>query len=277
MNPWVGCHKVSAGCDNCYAEDLVNRLPSFDHDFGDVKIHLNRLTAIRKMRPHTTAEGKRPYLCFVNSMSDFWHQAVPDSAIHTALDAFEAAPHTIFQVLTKRPIRARQILTARYGNAGVPRNVWIGVSAEDNRVAARLNILRTIKDRTGGGGTFFVSVEPIVGPTDELDFTGCDWVITGGESGPRARVMERPWLLSALERAQRAGAAIWHKQNGSAFGSHPNSHQVPRHITKPAEQMRWLRQNGLEVLPDEKGGATVDGKTYREMPRSYYEIAEELN
>lgn len=278
LNAWVGCDKVSAGCDNCYAEALVNRImpSSFGHRFEDVRLHLKRLDQLSKMKPHKDADGRlTPYLSFVNSMSDFWHDAVPDEAIHKALDAFEAHPKTIFQVLTKRPIRARKILVGRYSNSGVPANIWIGASVEDNRVAARLNILRSIRERTGGGGTFFASVEPIIGPTDQVDFEGIGWVITGGESGARARIMERPWLVSALERAQEAGAAIWHKQSGQPR-SHPNLSEAPA-SPKITERFRWLVENGWEKLPEEKGGATIDKRTYREFPPSYHALTKELN
>lgn len=271
----VGCHKVSAGCDNCYAEGLVNRLSSFGQRFDEVKLKLDRLDHVRRFRPLVSVDGLRPHMVFVNSMSDFWHDTIPDDVIARILDVMEAHPHIVFQILTKRPIRARRLLTARYLGKGIPRHIWIGVSTEDNRVAARLNIMRTIRERTGGG-TFFVSVEPIIGPTDALDFTGMDWVITGGESGPGARRMERSWLMAAVQTAQRQGAALWHKQSGTV-ASHPNIDKVPARIVKQADQFRWLRDHGWEVLPAEKGGATIDRQTYRELPRAYYDITASMN
>jgi len=271
----VGCHKVSAGCDHCYAEGLVNRLSSFGQRFDEVKLKLDRLDHVRKFRPIVGPDGLLPHMVFVNSMSDFWHDAIPEDAIARILDVMEAHPFVVFQILTKRPIRARRLLTARYGGKGIPPHIWIGVSTEDNRVAARLNVMRSVRERCGGG-TFFVSVEPIVGPTNELDFTGMDWVITGGESGPGARRMERAWLTDALDRAQRAGAAIWHKQSGT-IASHPDIDKVPDRITKPADKFRWLRENGWEWLPQEKGGATVYRMTYRNLPRAYYQIKEVMN
>jgi protein gp37 len=272
----TGCHKVSSGCDHCYAEAMVNRWPSFGHRFDEVKLHLDRLKDIRKFRPLVGPEGLLPHMVFVNSMSDFWHDAIPDDAIARILDVMEAHPAIIFQILTKRPIRARKILTARYLGKGIPRHIWIGVSTEDNRVAARLNIMRSIKQRTGSG-TFFVSVEPIVGPTDALDFTDMDQVITGGESGPGARRMERAWLMAAVETAKRQGAALWHKQNGTHPASHPNIDKVPARIVKPAARFRWLRDFGWEVLPGEKGGGTIDRMTYRELPRAYYDTRDAMN
>ncbi len=166
------------------------------------------------------------------------------------------------------------MLTERYGNSDVPANMWIGFSVEDNRVAARLNVLRSIKERTGGGMTAFVSVEPIVGPTDQIDFTGIDWVIIGGESGPNARVMQREWLLPAIENAQKAGARIWLKQHGTMH-SHPNLSEAPGQ--KITERFKWLVEHGWEVLPDEKGGATVDRATYRDLPLSYDQLKARMN
>jgi protein gp37 len=278
INPWVGCNKVSAGCDHCYAETLVNRLQgtaSFKHPFDKVTLHLDRLEQLRKMGPKMEGGRRRPFLAFVNSMSDMWHDDVPESALHLALDAFEANPFTVFQILTKRPIRARQVLVNRYGNSGIPANIWIGVSAEDNRVAKRLDIMRSIRDRTGGNGTFFVSVEPIVGPTDMLNFDGFDWVILGGESGPGARVMLRDWLMAALTRAEGQGAALWYKQAGQPR-SHPNLSEAPLNMNLTS-RFQWLVDNGWEKLPDEKGGATVDRLTYRHLPPAYHALEGRLN
>jgi protein gp37 len=212
---------------------------------------------------------------FTNSMSDAWHDKIPDDVIHKVLDVMEAHPLVQFQVLTKRIIRARKILVARY-RQGVPANFWIGVSAEDNRVAARLNVLRSIKDRTGGNMTAFVSVEPIIGPTDALDFTGIDWAIWGGESGPRARTMEPDWLLAGLERARSAGSAIWLKQHGT-IRSNPLLPLAPPGLGITAK-FQWLIDNGHELLGKEKGGATLaNGVTYREFPPQYHAAKMALN
>ena len=273
----VGCTKVSAGCDNCYASALVgNTRFNFGHAFEDLQLHPNRLAHVGRFRPIPAGDGTRlPHLVFTNSMSDAWHEKIPTEFIHKVLDVMEAHPTTIFQVLTKRPIRARQILVDRYGNSGIPANFWVGVSAEDNRVAARLNVLRSIKERTGGTMTAFVSVEPIVGPTDALNFTGIDWVITGGESGGGARVMQTEWLMPAVENAKLAGAALWHKQHGTPW-SHPLLHFAPHGGIR--SRFQWLVDQGYELLPDEKGGATLRGKvTWREFPAHYHAATAALN
>jgi protein gp37 len=262
---------VSAGCDHCYAEEIVGRW-DFGHTFDQVKLHLERLPHVRRFKPLPDGQGGfNPHMVFVNSMSDFWHDAISNEVIYQILDVMEANRHVVFQILTKRPIRARRLLTGRYGGKGIPSHIWIGVSAEDNRVAKRLDIMRTIKQRCGGG-TFFVSVEPIVGPTDQIDFADMDWIITGGESGPKARTMERPWLMSVLDTQT---APIWHKQSGTVR-SHPNIDKVPSRYLKPADQFRWLRDNGWELLPQEKGGATADRMTWRHLPQAYYDLKQAM-
>ena len=277
LNPWVGCIAVSAGCDNCYAKRLVtaDRGGVFRHPFEEVRIHLDRLAQLRRFQPIAEKSGAlRPRLVFVNSISDFFFEQVPDHVIHTTLDAFERYPCTVFQILTKRPIRARRLLVDRY-RGGIPENIWIGMSCEDNRVAARLNVLRSIKERTGGTMTAFVSVEPIVGPTDAIDFTDLDWIITGGESGPGARIMQRDWLMPSIEQAQRRGIRLWHKQSGT-MRSHPNLAESPEELGITA-RFRWLIEHGFEVLSHEKGGATVDRAIYRDLPLSYDRLTARMN
>jgi protein gp37 len=270
----VGCVAVSEGCKHCYAQTLVEQ--RWRKRFDVVEMHLERLADVRKFRPLVGPDGLLPHMVFVNSLSDFFFEQVPDAAMHTVLDTMERYPTVQWQILTKRPIKARNILVGRYSGRGIPRHIWIGVTAEDNRVSKRLDILRTIGDRTGGDPTLFASVEPIVGPTDELDFSGLSWVITGGESGPGARRMERAWLLAAVDQARRQGVSLWHKQNGTV-ASHTNIGLVPRGIIMPGERLRWLVDHGWEKLPAEKGGATIDRETYRELPKVFHEIREEMN
>lgn len=271
----IGCHKVSAGCDHCYAETLVNRLPVFAQSFNEVRLRLERLKDVRRFKPIRDGAGVlSPHMVFVNSLSDFWHDAIPDAVVFQILDVMEAHPSVIFQILTKRPIRARKLLVDRYRGKGIPSHIWIGVTVEDNQVAKRLDVWRTIQQRTGGG-TFFVSVEPIVGPTNGLDFAGMAWVITGGESGPRARTMDPAWLRCAIAGARHAGAAVWHKQNGK-IASHPDLNQAPAALGLTA-RYQWLIDNGWERLPKEKGGATTGRTTYRELPAPFHTLKAALN
>jgi protein gp37 len=278
LNAVIGCSKVSAGCDSCYASRLVtiNRGNVFRKPFDEPDIRLERLQQLRKLGPIREADGNvRPRMIFTNSISDIFWEKVPDDVIHKQLDAFEQHPRTVFQLLSKRPIRARKLLVDRYSNSGVPANLWIGFSVEQNQVAARLNVLRSIKDRTGGNMTAFVSVEPLIGPSNEIDFTGIDWCILGGESGPGARIMQRQWLLDALGNAEKAGSRIWLKQHGTMH-SHPNLSETPSHW-RITERFKWLVANGWEHLPDEKGGATADHTTWRDLPLSYDRLKAKLS
>lgn len=292
----TGCTKVSDGCRHCYAEAMNERFkptgnPSPDtpagralatraktwRPFNEVALRLDRLAEARRFTPLWDAGGqkRRPRLVFINSVSDWAHDAIPDDVLHKVFDVMEGTPETIYQCLTKRPVRARKFLVDRYKN-GIPPNVWIGCSVEDNRVAARLNVIRSIKERTGGGGTFFASVEPIIGPTDAIDFEGIAWAIAGGESGPRARIMERPWLTATVNAARKGDIALWLKQHGQA-GSHPNLDQAPAALGIKA-RFQWLIDNGWEKLGrEEKGGATLDKSTYRQLPPHYHELTRTLN
>lgn len=277
LNLTVGCTEVSPGCDNCYARELVNGRfrYAFKAPFHEVVLHEQRLRDLRKFKPQRDDNGRMtPPMIFVNSLSDFWHDAIPDDFIDRVLDEFERWPDTVFQILTKRPIRMRRVLTRRYANRGVPDHLWFGVTAECNEVAKRLDILRSTLERVGDF-TAFASVEPIVGATDKLDFSGLSWVITGGESGLRSREMLRSWLMPPIEQALSRGIALWHKQNGSKL-SHPNFKEAPPRGSI-AQRFGWLIEHGWEVLPEEKGGATVDRKTYRELPPSYHRIADRLS
>jgi protein gp37 len=271
-NPVTGCTKVSAGCLNCYAERLTNRLQG--GGFEIVRMHPNRLAQVGKFRPLPDRRGKRPHMVFVNSMSDLFHQDITEAFVNQIFDTMEGQPLTIFQCLTKRTVRMRKYLVDRYASTGLPANIWIGTSVESNDVKARIDILRSIPERIGPV-TAFLSVEPIVGPTDQLDFSDLQWIITGGESGPSCRVMERSWLMASVEEAQKRGVALFHKQSGS-IRSHPNFAEAPVELGLKA-RFDWLVANGWEVLPDEKGGATIDHKTYRELPPHYHQLNERLN
>jgi|SRR5579864_3014571 len=278
LNLTVGCTKVSAACDFCYAEDWVHRgLHQGNRDFETLRFFPKRLADLRRFAPAKNAAGEiEPKWVFVNSLSDFWHEQIPDEFIDDALDAFEQHPQVILQILTKRPVRMRKHVQARYGNRGVPANFWLGVSAEDSRVKGRLNILRRLKDQVGEF-TAFTSVEPIVAPCDELDFTGIDWVLTGGESGRHARDMLFPWLEQANEKALGAGIPLHFKQYGT-----PRNNPYVRHIMEQtgataANAFRDAVAFGRELAPNEKGGATYKGRVIQEKPAHFYRLKAEFN
>jgi protein gp37 len=143
LNLTVGCSHMSAACDFCYAEAMVNRGLHGFRDFETLRFYPERLRDLPKFRPFRGADGLLyPHLVFVDSMSDFWHEQIPDDFIHNALDAFELYPTTIFPILTKRAGRMRRFIYDRYGSRGVPAHIWLGVTCEDNRVKRLLDILR---------------------------------------------------------------------------------------------------------------------------------------
>jgi len=277
LNLTVGCTKVSAACDHCYAETLVRRGIVGSRDFTTLAFYPQRVKDLRRFRPGPNAEGEiEPKMVFVNSLSDFWHEQIPDAFIHDALDGFETFPTVILQILTKRPVRMRKMIQERYGNRGVPEHFWLGVSAEDNRVKGRLNILRRLKDQVGAF-TAFVSVEPIVAPCDELDYTGIDWVLTGGESGPKARPMQFEWLEQANEKALTANIPLHFKQYG-----HPRNNPLVVQLARRNDcsiMQAWQTacEKRFEQAPDEKGGATYKGQVIRQKPAHWHALKDRLN
>jgi protein gp37 len=208
-NPVTGCDQVSAGCDHCYALTLAARLKAMgsqkyqnDGDprtsgpgFG-VSVHPDELTA-----PH---RWRRSRLVFVNSMSDLFHPKVPTDFIMAVFDVMANTPQHTYQVLTKRPKRARTLLRER-----LPANVWMGVSVEEDRFTERIQVLREIP-----AAIRFVSCEPLLGPLPSLDLTGIDWVIVGGESGRDARPMRPEWAIAIRDNCAAAGVRFFFKQWG---------------------------------------------------------------
>jgi protein gp37 len=200
-NPTTGCAKVSEGCRNCYADRLAHRLqamgnPKFQNGF-DVTIHPGALDQPRKWR--------RPRRIFVDSMSDLFHEDVPDDFVRQVFDVMAREERHTFQVLTKRPERAASLA------AGLPwsPNIWLGVSVEDGRVLHRVDALRSIP-----AAVRFLSIEPLIGPIGDLDLNGIHWVIVGGESGPGHRPCSPQWVRSVRDQCVAAGVPFFFKQWG---------------------------------------------------------------
>lgn len=231
-NPTTGCDRISAGCDHCYALTLAKRLKAMgsakyqtDGDpetsgpgFG-LAVHAGAL--------HEPRSWRAPRTVFVNSMSDLFHGDVPETFIGSVWDTMAAAPQHTYQILTKRPARARTILNGwasrswvfrRYDLMwcgpldGPLRNVWLGTSIESNDHVGRAHHLRQTPATVR-----FVSAEPLLGPLPSLDLTGIDWLIIGGESGPGARPMDLGWARDLRDMAQANGTAIFVKQLGSVW------------------------------------------------------------
>ena len=271
-NPSWGCDAVSAGCDNCYAERLANRLAG--HFQVELKPNALKPATIRKLGPIKEDDGTvRPRLVFVNSMSDIFHEKIPDSWLDQCFDIMENMPGTIWQMLTKRPVRMKNYATARYGKHGSPPNLWFGVSVEDNNVKGRLNVLRRIEHQIGC--TAFVSIEPLIGSVSEIDLEHISWVIIGGESGYHRRQMMIAWVYTAISKAREADAAIWFKQFGH-YRDNP-AYQSAREGRSHEEAVAYIVRTGHELHPEEKGGATLNGEILHELPESYHRLKIKMN
>jgi protein gp37 len=152
------------------------------------------------------ASWKRPRVIFVNSMSDLFHERVPDDFIGKVWSVMAAANHHTYQILTKRPDRMR-----RLSRSLVPTlpNVWLGTSVESRDYLDRLDLLRDTS-----AAIRFASFEPLLGALGEPSLKGIDWAIVGGESGPGARPIERAWVEEIRDACERSGTAFFFKQWG---------------------------------------------------------------
>ena len=201
-NPSVGCTKISPGCKHCYAESMSKRLkamgtPGYENGF--------RLTMLAE-RLQEPLQRKKPTVYFVNSMSDLFHQSVPDAFIDQVFDVISRCPKHTFQILTKRAER----LANYAANLKLPRNAWLGVSVEDKKYGVpRIEHLRRVQ-----ASVRFLSVEPLLEAIGPIDLTGIHWVIVGGESGPKSRPMRLQWVLDIKRQCEAQEAQFFFKQWG---------------------------------------------------------------
>lgn len=206
-NPVTGCSKVSPGCANCYAETLSLRFGWSAKPWTpanateNVILHAERLLLPTRWR--------QPRRVFVNSMSDLFHELVPDPYIRQVFEVMVRCPRHEFQVLTKRPERMRALQGLWTGRHESPPNVWLGTSIENDRWVGRADDLRATS-----AAVRFISAEPLLGPLPSLDLTGIDWLIVGGESGVRRRPIQPDWVRDLRDRAVDAGVAFFFKQWG---------------------------------------------------------------
>jgi protein gp37 len=231
-NPVTGCSKVSPGCAHCYAETFAERwrgIPGHPYEQGfDLKLWPARLDIPGRWR--------KPSVIFVNSMSDLFHEDIPEAYIERVFVRMMLAGQHTFQVLTKRPERMADVVPRIYESlsrqspdrVGPLPNVWLGVSIENRRFVGRADLLRRVP-----AAVRFISAEPLLGPlrhTDvyedgctsyadgyadaELDLTGIDWLICGGESGPKARPMDLAWARDLRDACATTGVPFFLKQLG---------------------------------------------------------------
>ena len=204
-NPVTGCTKIGPGCDNCYAERFAER-------FRGVRGHPYEQgfdLTLRSERLSQPARWRRPRMIFVNSMSDLFHKMVPDRFVDKVFDVMEGAHHHVYQVLTKRSSRLANYINRRYSQVPAPRHIWLGVSVEDRLRAKRIRHLQR-----ANATIRFLSIEPLLGRLGPVDLTGIDWVILGGESGPRSRPMDIAWARDVRDQCAAQGVQFFFKQWG---------------------------------------------------------------
>lgn len=200
-NPVTGCTKISRGCQHCYAERMALRLQAM----GNPRYRSGFRTTLHPDQLDLPLRWRRPQMIFVNSMSDLFHRDVSAEFVARAFDVMAKASWHTFQILTKRAKR----LASFAPKLPWPPNVWMGVTIEAQEYAWRADCLREVP-----AAVRFLSLEPLLGPIAELDLSGVDWVILGGESGPRARAMKAEWARSVRDQCLSAGVPFFFKQWG---------------------------------------------------------------
>ena len=204
-NPVTGCTKISAGCEHCYAERFSERFRGTSGHPFEMGFDLT----LRPERVDQPLSWRSPRRIFVNSMSDLFHQAIPDEFITHVCDTMESAYWHTFQVLTKRSSLMRNFLRRRYPTTQGPQHMWFGVSIEDGSKKSRIRHLQETP-----ASVRFLSIEPLIGPIGKLDLRGIDWVIVGGESGPGARCMRSEWVREVRDQCLERDVAFFFKQWG---------------------------------------------------------------
>ena len=221
-NPVTGCTQVSLGCQHCYAKRMANRLqamgqkryrngfePTLHYDLVDL--------------PRHWAQSR---IVFVNSMSDLFHEQVPLEFIQQVFDTISQCPRHTFQILTKRSTRLAELAPQLIWYP----NIWMGVSVEDRHALNRVGDLVAVP-----AAVRFISCEPLLGPVNNIPLNSIDWVIVGGESGPKARPMQPEWVESIWQQCQEASIPFFFKQWGG--------------------------------VQKKRAGRLLHGRTYDEMPK----------
>jgi protein gp37 len=205
-NPVRGCTKISPGCKHCYAETFAER-------FRGVKGHPYEQGFDPRLVPEKLAEPLRwrqPKMIFVNSMSDLFHDFVPDDYIVAVATVMAKANWHTYQVLTKRSERLRDLLNSKLRFAARQPHIWWGVSVEDKKYG----VPRIAHLQETEAAIRFLSVEPLLEDVGQLDLRGIDWMIVGGESGAGARPMQEEWVLSLRNQCRKNKVAFFFKQWG---------------------------------------------------------------
>lgn len=223
-NPITGCSKISEGCQNCYAARLAKRLKAM----GNVRYQNGFEITVHNDLIDLPLKWKKPRMVFVNSMSDLFHEDVSDDVILKVFQTMNNAPLHQFQILTKRSERLLELSP----RINWTRNIWMGVSIENEYVIGRLNHLKQTNAYIK-----FVSAEPLLSSLSNIDLKGIDWLIVGGESGPGCRPIQKEWVLELKRLAKVTNTAFFFKQWGGCN--------------------------------KKKNGSELNGKHYKEYPQKY--------
>lgn len=222
-NPITGCTKISVGCLNCYAARMAKRLKAM----GNSRYINEFQVTVHKDLLEVPLGIKQPKMIFVNSMSDLFHKDVPDEVIVKVFETMNKAHWHTFQVLTKRPERVLKM--DRDGLLKWTPNIWMGTTVESGSLVERVDMLRNTQ-----ACIKFLSCEPLLGSLKNMCLDKINWVIVGGESGPKSREMKKEWVLEIKDICEKNGVAFFFKQWGG--------------------------------VNKKKSGRLLDGKTYDEYP-----------
>ena len=247
-NPVAGCSIVTAGCTHCYAMAMAKRLEAMGIEkYAGLTRETGRRTVwngvVREDRvalaiPH---RWRKPRKIFVNSMSDLFHEQVSDAFILDVWRVMSETPHHNYQILTKRPERMAELVTAKIGE--VLPNVWLGTSIEDASVAERIDHLRSAP-----AAIRFISFEPLIGSVGAIELHSIHWAIVGGESGKSARPIREEWIDEIYAQCMSAKTAFFFKQWGT-----------------------WGKDN--KKRSKKANGREYRGRTWDEMPASSQAVA----
>ncbi len=201
-NPTTGCTKISPGCLNCYAEVMAKRLQAMGIHGYENGFKLSLMPS----RLNQPVLRKKPTMYFVNSMSDLFHEDIPDNYLDDIFNVISTTPQHTYQILTKRANRMLEYLQ----NKSIPRNIWLGVTVENiEHGIPRIKLLRSLNAEVR-----FLSCEPLLEDLGALDLSDIHWVIVGGESGARARPMNKHWVISLRDECEKQNVAFFFKQWG---------------------------------------------------------------
>jgi protein gp37 len=282
-NPVTGCTKISEGCQNCYAEKMHKRLQAM----GQVKYRLPFDNIYLHEKELNKDFGKKPKMIFVNSMSDLFHERACDEFINEVLLECLGNYNHIFQILTKRSERLKNFPSIEYSphnpttnqeyenflDGIYPSNIWLGVTVELAKYKNRIDDLRQTNAKVK-----FLSCEPLLGDLGELDLSGIDWVIVGGESGSNARPMHPDWVRNIQRQCQEQGVPFFFKQWGEWIPDEYTTVMSDKDIEKynygrgyisvPVDICNPFYKNVqyFKKVGKKKAGCLLDGKEYKEYP-----------